>query len=187
MGFLGKIVSGIGHALGKVGGFLGHAIGSIASGVSKFLQSPIGKLVTQVGLAFLTGGASSVFSGLLGGGLSSVLGGGLSSMLGGGGLSGLLSGGLGNLLGGSGLGNLVSGFASKFLSNPSSLLSGSGLGSVLGFLGNAQNSGGLLDMAKSIFGAQSSSPAVEGAAQGAQLNMQQLTAFMQAQQLLKAL
>ena len=186
MGFIGKVFSGIGHALGKVGSFIGHGIGSIAKGVGKFLQSPIGKLVTQVGLAFLTGGASTMFSGLLGGGLSSMLGGGLSSMLGGGGISGLLSGGLGNLLGGSGLGNLVSGFASKFLSNPSSLLSGSGLSSVLGFLGNAQNSSGLLDMAKSIFGAQSSTPAVDGAAAGAQINMQQMTAFMQAQQLMAA-
>ncbi len=187
MGFLGKVFKGIGHAIGKVASFAGHAIGSIAKGVGKFLQSPIGKLVMQVGLGFLTGGASSIFSGVLGGGLGNLLGGGLSNVLSGG-VGSLLKGGLSNLLGGGGLGNLVSGFASKFLSNPSSLLSGSGLSSVLGFLGNSGNSGGLLNMVGSIFGAQKSAPpSTDGSAQGAQINMQQLVAYIQAQQLLQQL
>ncbi len=187
MGFLGKVFKGIGHAISSVASGIGHAVGSIAKGVGKFLQSPIGKLVMNVGLGFLTGGASSIFSGILGGGLGNLLGGGLANLLSGG-VGNLLQGGLGNLLGGGGLSNLFSGFASNFLSNPSSLLSGSGLSSLLGFGQNAQGSGGLLDMVGSLFKAQQSSPPqTDGSQEGAQINLQQMVAYLQAQQLLTQL
>ena len=57
---------------------IGGALESVAKGVLKFAESPLGKLLINVGLAFLTGGASSLLSGALGGSL-----GGLASQFGG--------------------------------------------------------------------------------------------------------
>lgn len=108
MGFLGKVVKSI-----------GHAVGSIAKGVVKFAKSPIGGLLINVGLTVLTGGTG----GLLAKGLS-MLGG-----LGGGG--GLLStaagfaskflGPVSSLVSKSGLSS-VAGFLGK-MGNTSDLLS----------------------------------------------------------------
>ena len=70
MGFLGGVFK-------KIGG----ALKSVAKGVMKFAQSPFGKLLLNVGLGFLTGGASSLLTGALGKIGSSLLGkfGGMAS------------------------------------------------------------------------------------------------------------
>ncbi len=137
MGFLGGIVKGI-----------GKAVGGIVKGVAKFAQSPFGKLLINVGLTALTGGAGGILSGALGalgkGALGGILGGAGKGILG-----GLLGGGggAGGLLGSFG------GFASKFLGGAGGLLSKGGLSGLAGMLGQAGGTGDLLKMATDIFGA----------------------------------
>jgi len=155
--------------LGKVFKGIGHAfssiakgIGNIAKGVLKFAQSPLGKLLIGVGLNFLTGGASGALSGLLGG-----LGGGA----------------------GGGLTSLFSGFASKFLGSATSLLSNSGLGGMVSFLGKATNSGDLLSMVGDLMNSRSNTaqPAVDSSVQGmANYNIGIMSAFQQSMQLFEA-
>jgi hypothetical protein len=92
MGFIGKVVKGIGKGLG-----------SIAKGVMKFAQSPFGKLLINVGLGLLTGGTSS----LLTSGLGMLAKGGLGSMLGSfGGFASKFLGTAQSFLSGSGLGSI---------------------------------------------------------------------------------
>ncbi len=148
MGFLGKIVKSI-----------GHAVGNIAKGVVKFAKSPLGQVLMNVGLTMLTGGTG----GLLAKGLS-------------------MLGGLGS--GGSLLGTFA-GFASKFLGPVSSLVSGSGLSSIAGFLGKMGNTSDLLSMAQSLFSARSQQPQQPDSTTQDILNtnLQQLFAWRQAQQL----
>jgi hypothetical protein len=126
---------------------IGKAIGGIVKGVAKFAQSPFGKLLINVGLTALTGGAGGILSGALG-------------ALGKGALGGILGGAgkgiLGGLLGGGGAGGLLGsfgGFAQQFLGGAGGLLSKGGLSGLAGFLGQAGGTGDLLKMAGDIFGA----------------------------------
>jgi hypothetical protein len=120
MGFL----SGIGKAFGKA-----------FEGISKFMNSPFGKLLIGVGLTMLTGGVAGI--GMLGS-LGS-LGSGLSALGG---------------LGGGSMTGLFGSFASSFLGSAQSLVSGSGLGALTGFLGNATGTDSLLSMATSLLGSK---------------------------------
>lgn len=148
MGFLGKVFKGVGKLVGKV-----------AKGVVKFAKSPLGKMLINVGLSFVTGGA---------GGLIAKAVGGLSK--------------LGNI------GSMFSGVASKFLGSATSLLSKTGLSTVANFAKSATDSGGLLDVAKGLLSARKSTPAQPDPAttQIADSNVQQLVAYYQAQQLQNA-
>ena len=143
MGFLGKVFK-------KIGG----ALKSVASGVMKFASSPLGKMLLNVGLGMLTGGASSLLTGALG------------------------------KIGG----QLFSGVASKFLGSATSLLSKTGLGTVVDFAKKATGSGDLLGMAQSLFKARSEQPKQPDPVTTsiADQNVQQLLAYQQAQQLLTA-
>jgi hypothetical protein len=185
------LVRGIGDAIGGIAKGIGSVVSTVAKGIGDFVKSPLGQIALQVGLGFLTGG-TSLFAG---GGLSSLLGGALggsggiggilSGVLGGGGggLGGILSGVLGGG-GGSGIGSLFSGLASNFLSDPASMLSGNGLSSLLNFGQSSSNSGDLLSMVSGLFNAQKNTPdSGDGAQQGAQVNVQNMLAFLQAQQL----
>ncbi|MFT3837774.1 MAG: hypothetical protein QM723_12345 [Myxococcaceae bacterium] len=191
---MGGIVRGIGNAIGGIAKGIGSVVSTVAKGVGSFLKSPLGQIALQVGLGFLTGG-TSLFAG---GGLSSLLGGvlgggggGIGGMLGGllgggsGGIGGMLSGLLGGG-GGSGIGSLFSGLASNFLKDPASLLSGNGLSSILNFgQASGSNSGDLLSMVTGLFNAQKGAQDTgDGAQQGAQVNAQNMFAFLQAQQLM---
>ncbi len=134
-------------------GSIGKVFKKIGSGIVKFAKSPFGKLLMNVGLGLLTGGMGNLLSSGL-------------SMLGGG----------GNLL------STFTGFASKFLGPAQSMLSGSGLGSLSGFLGNAGSSGDLFSMAKSLVSAQNQQPKTDATTQQVvQSNLAQLFAYQQAQ------
>ncbi|MBK7857464.1 MAG: hypothetical protein IPJ65_02340 [Archangiaceae bacterium] len=163
---MGNIVSGITKAVGDIGKQIGGPIGGLLKGVSDFAGSPLGQMAITAGLAFFTGGSSLL------------AGGGLTSMLGGGGMGA----GLSSLFGGGGASSLLGGFASSFLSDPSSLLSGSGLTSALN-LSDGMGSGGLADLLKAITGSQNGQGVGDGAQQGQLLNLQQLMAYRQAQSL----
>lgn len=158
MGFLGKIVKGI-----------GKAVGGIAKGIAKFAQSPFGKLLMNVGLSMVTGGVG----GLLGKGLS---------MLGG---AGGILGKAGSLFGGSGgLGGLFGGFAKNFLGKATDLLSKSGLGGLAGFVNKAANSGDLLSIAKDLLAARKQAPQADATTeQIANQNIMMMLAHRQARQL----
>lgn len=149
---------GLFKSIGKAFKSIGKGLGSIAKGVVKFAKSPFGKLLINVGLTFLTGGAG----GLLAKGLS---------MLGG-------AGKIGSLL------TSFSGVASKFLGPVQSFLSKTGLSTVAGFLGKTTNSSDLLSMATDLFKARQSQPATDPTTNTVvQQNLMQLFAYQQAQQL----
>lgn len=147
MGFLG----GIGKAFKKIGSF----VGKVASGVIKFAQSPLGKLLIGVGLSALTGGTGGILAKVIGGASK-----------------------LGNL------GSLVSGFAAKFLGPATNLLSNSGLSGLAGLAQRALSSNDLLGMVTSLMDArrQNPQPEVDASAQNmANFNIQQMMAYQQAQ------
>ena len=169
---MGSIVSSVSKAVGDIGKSMGGPIGDLLKGVSDFAQSPLGQMAITAGLAFATGGSSLMASGSL----SSVLGG--LGAAGGGGVGGSLAGLFG---GGGGMDALVGQFAAKFLSDPSSALSGSGLSAVMN-LADGQSTGGLADLFKTLTHAQQGQASSDGASQGAMLNYQQLAAMQQAQQ-----
>lgn len=189
---MGGLVRGIGNAIGGIAKGIGSVVSTVAKGVGSFLKSPLGQIALQVGLGFLTGGTSLFAGGGLSSLLGGVLGGGggiggmLSGVLGGsGGIGGMLSSVLGGGAGGSGIGSLFSGLAQNFLKDPASLLSGNGLSSILNFgQASGSNSNDLLSMVTGLFNAQKNTPpSNDGAQQGAQVNAQNIFAFLQAQQL----
>jgi hypothetical protein len=140
--------------IGKVFKKIGSTIGKVAKGVVKFAQSPFGKLLINVGLTFLTGGAG-----------------------------GLLTKGLG-MLGKLGGGNLLGTFgsvASKFLGPAQNLLSKTGLGTVLDFAKKATGSGDLLSMAQDLFKARQKNPTDSTTNQIVSQNLEQIFAQRQAQ------
>lgn len=92
MGFLGKIMKGI-----------GNAVSGIAKGIVKFAKSPLGQLAINIGLSLVTGGVG----GLLSKGLGMLGGGGLGGLLSGGGLGQVFSGFASKFLGSAG--SLLSG------------------------------------------------------------------------------
>ena len=144
-------------SIGKAFKSIGHVVGNVAKGVVKFAKSPIGKLLINVGLSFVTGG-----------------------------VGGLLSKGLSMLGGvGSSIGSAVStfgGFASKFLNTAQSFMSNTGLSSIAGFLGKATNTTDLLGMAQSIFASRQQAPQVDDTSNDiVNSNLAQLFAAAQAQ------
>lgn len=142
MGFIGKVFKGIGKGLGAV-----------AKGVVKFAKSPLGKVLFNVGLSFLTGGAGGLLSGALGG---------LSKL--------------------GGLGKIVSGFADKFLGNATSLLSKGGLSSVAGLISQSSNSRQLLGIVTDVMGARNGKTQPDPVTvEAANQNLRRLAAFQQAQ------
>jgi hypothetical protein len=141
----------------KIAKSIGHGLSNIAKGVAKFAGSPFGKLLINVGLSVLTGGASSFLTGGL-------------SMLG-------SLGSAGSLL------STFSGVASNFLGSASSLLSGSGLSTIAGFISKASDSSDLLSMAKSLFTARQQQPTDTSTNAAVSENLGQLFASQQAQQL----
>jgi hypothetical protein len=145
MGFIGKVFKGI-----------AKGVGGLAKGVMKFAKSPFGKLLLNVGLSFVTGGAGGLLTKGLG-------------MLG-------KMGGIGKMVGSFG------GFASKFLGPVQSFMSKSGLGGLSGFLQNSGSSGDLLKMATDIFASRKKQPATDPATnQIVQNNLSQMFAQRQAQ------
>jgi hypothetical protein len=168
---MGGIVKGIGSALEGIG----KAVGEVVQGVGKFLESPLGGLALQVGLAFFTGGASL----LAGGGLEGLLGGALGEGGIGSALGGLLGGG-----GGGGLGSLFSGLAGNLFGDSASMLSGTGLQTLEELGQGASSSGGLLELVEGLAKAQATQPQqADGSQQGALVNVQQIIAMLHAQQL----
>jgi hypothetical protein len=134
---------------------IGQSLGKVSKGVAKFAESPFGKLLVNVGLSFVTGGAG-----------------------------GLLSKGLGMLskLGGAKLTGVFSGFATKFLGGAQGFLSKSGLGGIAQFLKGAGSTRELLSMAKDIFLSRQRAPQMDGSTrQIIQHNLLQLFAKRQAQ------
>jgi hypothetical protein len=100
--------------------------------VARFSQSPFSKLLVNVGLSSVTGGANGLLSR---------------------GLDTLRKQGGGNLLG------AFKSFASCFLGPVHCVLSTPGLWGIAGFLASAANSGQLLSMARVLFGARQKAPA----------------------------
>ena len=147
MGFLGGI--------GKVFKKIGSVVGKVASGVIKFAQSPLGKMLIGVGLSMVTGGAGGILAKVIGGASK-----------------------LGNL------GSVVSGMASRFLGPATNLLSNSGLSGLAGLAQRATSSGDLLGMVTNLMGArrENPQPQIDRSAQDmANFNIQQMMAYQQAQ------
>lgn len=144
MGFIGGVFKGIAKGLG-----------GIAKGVLKFAKSPLGKLVMQAGLSFLTGGV-----------------GGIAAKL--------LSGPLGKI-GSSLLGKVGGPLIDKFLGSAGSLLSGNGLGALQGLVSKAGSAGDLLGLAQNLMGARQRAPQTDPTTnEMANLNAAQLMAYQQA-------
>lgn len=150
MGFLGKIAKGIGKAFKAVGNFAKKAV----SFASKVLNGPLATIASFIpGVGPFIAGAAKIV-------------GVADSVLNGKGLSGIVSGLVGSLGGG-------------LLGKAGSLLSGTGLGTALGFLNKAGDSNQLFDMVKSFMGPRQGNTST--AAQGDVFNLQQFSAFKMAQ------
>jgi hypothetical protein len=125
-----------------------------AQGLARFSQSPFGKLLVNVELSSVTGGAS-----------------------------GQLSRGLG-ILGQQGGGKLLGafkGFASRYLGPVQSFLSKPGLWGIAGFITSAANPGQLLSMARVLFGTRQKAPAPDASTRHLiQHNLMQLFAHRHA-------
>lgn len=175
MGIFDTISDAVSGAVSSVTSTVSGAVGDLA----QFASSPFASLVSGQGLSSFLGGG--IFGGGGGGfgGLGGLLGGGgggfggLGGLLGGGDGGGFGSfGGFGGLGGGGGfggLGNLFGGFASNFLGPATSLLSGSGLSSLVGFAQLAPDSSQLFNMVSLLSSASGQAdqpdPATQGMAQ----------------------
>ncbi|MFO0595214.1 MAG: hypothetical protein U0228_07915 [Myxococcaceae bacterium] len=149
MGFLG----GIGKAFKSIGNFAKKAVGF----ASKILNGPIGKIASFIpGVGPFIAGAAKVV------GIA-------DAVMNGKGLKGIIGGLVGNL-GGGALGGL--------LGKAGSLLSKTGLDSVIGFASKATNSNQLFDVISTVM--QPRKGDTSPAAQGDRYNMQQLAAFQMA-------
>lgn len=146
MGFLGKI----GSAFKKIGSFAKKAVGF----ASKILNGPIGKIASFIpGIGPFVAGAAKIV-------------GVADSVLNGKGLKGII-GGL--------VGNLIPGGASGLLGKAGTLLSKTGLDSVIGLGSKATSSSQIFDMVGSLMGPRKgdTSPAAEGD----KYNLAQFSAF----------
>ena len=146
MGFLGKI----GSAFKKIGSFAKKAVGF----ASKILNGPIGKIASFIpGIGPFVAGAAKIV-------------GVADSVLNGKGLKGII-GGL--------VGNLIPGGASGLLGKAGTLLSKTGLDSVIGLGSKATSSSQIFDMVGSLMGPRKgdTSPAAEGD----KYNLTQFSAF----------
>ncbi|PZR13502.1 MAG: hypothetical protein DI536_12135 [Archangium gephyra] len=144
------LFSKIGKALKKVGGFVKKAVGF----ASKVLNGPIGKLASFIpGVGPFIAGAAKIV-------------GVADAVLNGKGLGGIVSGLVGNLGGG-------------LLGKAGSLLSKTGLDSVIGFASKATNSSQLLDVISTVM--QPRQNDTSAVAEGDRYNMQQLAAYHMAE------
>lgn len=151
MGFLGKIVKGIGNVVKKVGDFAKKAVAFGA----KIMNGPIGTILSFIPITAPFARAASMALNVANGALN---GGGLKGIIG-----GLVSGfgGVGGLLGKAG-----------------SLLSQTGLSTIGGLLSKASSSG-VMDVVSGLLGPRKGdqSPAV----QAETFNLSQLSAFRMAE------
>lgn len=147
-------LKGIGKAFKSIGNFAKKAVGF----ASKILNGPIGKIASFIpGVGPFIAGAAKI-TGIA------------NSVLNGGGIKGIIGGLVGSLGGG-------------LLGKAGSLLSKTGLGSVIGLGSKLTSSGGLLDMVKGLMGPRQGD--ASPAAQGDKYNLSQFAAFKLAD-LLKA-
>ena len=139
-------IKGIGKAFKKIGSFAKKAVGF----ASKILNGPLGKIASFIpGIGPFVAGASKIL------GIA-------DGVLNGKGLKGIIGGLVGNLGGG-------------LLGKVGSLLSKTGLDSVIGLASKATNSGQLLDVVKSLMGSRQANQTP--AAQGDRYNLVQFAAF----------
>jgi hypothetical protein len=140
------LIKGIGKAFKKIGGFAKKAVGF----ASKILNGPIGKIASFIpGIGPFVAGAAKI-TGIANG------------VLNGGGIKGIVGGLVGNLGGG-------------LLGKAGSLLSKTGLGSVIGMGSQLKSSGGVLDLVKGLMTSRKSD--ASPAAQGDKYNLGQFAAF----------
>lgn len=140
----------IGGAFKKIGSFAKKAVGF----ANKILNGPLGKIASFIpGVGPFIAGAAKI-TGIA------------NSVLNGGGLKGIVSGLVGNLGGG-------------LLGKAGTLLSKTGLGSIIGLGSKAGNSGQLLDMVKGLMSSRKADQSP--AAQGDRYNLGQFAAFQLAQ------
>ena len=116
---VGKAFKGIGKAFKAVGKAVSNAVKGMAKGVTKFVKSPVGKIMTAVALGYFLGPAAASMIGVSStvgvAAVSGVIGGFGSSMLGGDNLkTSLRNGAIGGVLAGVGAG--VMGGAEAFAS-----------------------------------------------------------------------
>ena len=116
---VGKAFKGIGKAFKAVGKALSNAVKGLVKGVTKFVKSPVGKIMTAVALGYFLGPAAASMIGVSStvgvAAVSGVIGGFGSSMLGGDNLkTSLRNGAIGGVLAGVGAG--VMGGAEAFAS-----------------------------------------------------------------------
>jgi len=143
-------LKGIGKAFKKIGSFAKKAVGF----ASKILNGPIGKIASFIpGVGPFIAGAAKI-AGIADG------------VLNGKGLKGIIGGLVGNLGGG-------------LLGKAGSLLSNTGLSSVVGLASKATNSGQLLDVVQSLMGSRQGAQAP--AAQGDRYNIAQFASFKMAE------
>lgn len=139
-------IKGIGKVFKKIGDFAKKAVGF----ASKILNGPLGQIASFIpGVGPFIAGASKIV-------------GVANSVLNGGGLKGIVSGLVGNL--GSGL-----------LGKAGSLLSKTGLGSIIGLGSQTNSTGGVLDLVKGLMSSRKSDQSA--AAQGDKYNLTQFAAF----------
>ena len=143
------LLSGIGKAFKKIGSFAKKAVGF----ANKILNGPLGKLASFIpGVGPFIAGAAKIV------GIA-------NSVINGGGLKGIIGGLVGNLGGG-------------LLGKAGTLLSKTGLGSVIGLGSKATNSNQLFDMVKGLMSSRKSE--ATPAAQGDRYNLSQFAAFKMA-------
>lgn len=139
-------IKSIGKAFSKIGDFAKKAVGF----ANKILNGPLGKIASFIpGVGPFIAGAAKIV-------------GMADGVLNGGGLKGIIGGLVGNLGGG-------------LLGQAGSLLSKTGLGSVIGLGSQTNSSGGLLDMVKGLMSSRTGNESP--AAQGDKYNLGQFAAF----------
>jgi hypothetical protein len=139
-------IKSIGKAFKKVGGFIKKSVGF----ANKILNGPLGKIASFIpGVGPFIAGAAKIV-------------GVANSVLNGGGIKGIISGLVGNLGGG-------------LLGKAGTLLSKTGLGSIIGLGSQLNSTGGILDMVKGLMSTRKNDPSP--AAQGDRYNLSQFAAF----------
>ncbi|QRK12438.1 hypothetical protein JQX13_21870 [Archangium violaceum] len=139
-------IKGIGKAFKKIGSVFKKAVGF----ASKILNGPLGKIASFIpGVGPFIAAASKVV------GIA-------NSVINGGGLKGIIGG-------------LVDNFAGGLLGKAGSLLSKTGLGSVIGLGSQTNSTGGVLDLVKGLMSTRKGDESP--AAQGDKYNLSQFAAF----------
>lgn len=139
-------IGGIGKVFKSIGSFAKKAVGF----ASNILNGPLGKIASFIpGIGPFVAGAAKI-AGIANG------------VLNGGGLKGIIGGLVGNLGGG-------------LLGQAGSLLSKTGLGSIIGLGSQANSTGGIFDMVKGLMSSRKGD--TSAAAQGDKYNLSQFAAF----------